>query len=482
MDDTLDLKANSQDISTYSNFHQICQKHIKIDALIDFKTLSVRGTVHITFKVISPNDESRVVLDCKHVKISGVRNTQTGKDLKWTLYEDNPDKMALGTPLVILLESDMVDTFTVSIDFCATETDATQWLAPHQTMSKKYPFMFTQCEAILCRTLIPCQDTPSAKVTVEANLTVEKPLRALYSGIEVRSFESGDNLVTYEYVQNIPVPTYLIAIACGELEYGKLSERCGIFTEVGLKDKAVWEFENTEEYLKTAENYLTPYQWGVYNILVLPFAFPYGGMENPCLTFVTPALIAGDRSMTNVIAHEIAHSWTGNLVTNKDWANFWMNEGFTTFMERKICELMYGEEMSNLEARVGQDELKAAIETIGVEHNYTSLAPDFSNVDPDDGFSVVPYEKGYTFIYYLETLVGKENFQTILRKYINTFALKSISHQDFRKLFEEEVKNIYGANAENEILSKIDWDSWIKTKGQPIQTFQFSKKIKINVY
>lgn len=473
------IDANHQDVSSLSNFDKIRQQHIKLNALIDFSKKNLTGTVDISFKVLD-KEERRVILDSKALLISSVKDSKTGKDLKWSLYsEENPDKDTLGTPLVILLNEEMVDSeFILTIQFTSTEdSEAIQWLEPRQTLSKKYPFMFTQCEAILARTLIPCQDSPSAKVTVEANLTVEKPLIALYSGIEVGRVEGEGNLVTYQYVQKVPVPTYLIAIASGELEYGKISDRCGVWTEVGLKDKAVWEFANTEDFLKTGESYLTPYVWGVYNILVLPFAFPYGGMENPCLTFVTPALLAGDRSMTNVIAHEIAHSWTGNLVTNKDWTNFWMNEGFTTFMERKICELMFGEEMANLEACVGKDELKYAIGSFGVDHDFTRLAPDFRHIDPDDAFSTVPYEKGYTLIYFLESLVGKPNFQKIMQTYIQKYAQKSISSKDFICTYETEVKNLYGDKAESDILSKIDWDKWINTTGFPIMDITYKSSL-----
>ncbi len=203
----------------------------------------------------------------------------------------------------------------------------------------------------------------------------------VFSGIFDKSeTDQQNNETTFYYTQKIPVPTYLIAFVCGDLEYGKISKRCGVYTERGLLDKALYEFAETEKFLKTAEEYINPYVWEVYNILVLPFAFPYGGMENPCLTFVTPALLAGDRSLTNVIAHEIAHSWTGNLVTNKDWTNFWMNEGFTTFLERKISELINGEDIANLEAVVGKVNLEQAINSYGDDHTFTSLMPDLKNV------------------------------------------------------------------------------------------------------
>lgn len=471
----LTLKANHQDVSSYSNFDKIRQDKIKIEARIDFKEKKFTGRVDISFTILD-HQETRIILDSHSLEIYSVREKSSGKEMKWSLYDENADKKALGTPLVILLDDNSKDNVEISIEYSAGESSAAiQWLTPEQTLNKKHPFMFAQCEAILARSLLPCQDSPSVKVTVEAKLIADNPLVALFAGVEVGKSLIGNNLTAYEYVQNIPIPTYLIALACGELEYGKLSERCGVWTEIGLRDKAVWEFENTEQYLKTAEEYLTPYVWGIYNILVLPFSFPYGGMENPCLTFVTPALLAGDRSMTNVIAHEIAHSWTGNLVTNKDWVNFWMNEGFTMFMERKIIELMYGEDMALLDANVGKGELKYAIELFGVDHTFTSLNPELENIDPDDAFSVVPYEKGYTFIYYLETLVGKENFRKILQAYILKYSLKSISHEEFRETFEENVKLIYADKAE-EILHKVEWDKWIKTRGYPIIDVEFSKK------
>jgi len=213
-------------------------------------------------------------------------------------------------------------------------------------------------------------------------LTCQNPLTFVFSGILQKISKNDEkNEITYSYAQNIPIPTYLIAFVCGDLEYGKISERCGVYTERGLLDKALYEFAETEKFLKTAEEYINPYIWEIYNILVLPFAFPYGGMENPCLTFVTPALLAGDRSLTNVIAHEIAHSWTGNLVTNKDWTNFWMNEGFTKFLERKIIEILNGEDIANLEATVGKVNLEQAIKSFGSNHSFTSLNPDLTNVN-----------------------------------------------------------------------------------------------------
>ena len=474
------LTSNPNDISSYSNFHQIIQKHFDIDATLDFKTRTFFGDLTITFEVLD-SKANHIILDSKGTKINSITSENSKQPLPFTIYDKNEDKDALGTPVIINfpdIKFVQGSKITIKINFLADENSAAiKFIEKEQTKSKKYPFMFSQCEAILARTMIPCQDTPSAKVTVNAKLKVEAPLTILFSGPETKHYtENGFNV--FEYEQKIPIPSYLIAIAAGELEYGKISDRCGVWTEVGLKDQAVYEFQLTETYLKKAEEYLTPYRWGVYNILVLPMSFPYGGMENPCLTFVTPSLLAGDQSMANVIAHEISHSWTGNLVTNKDWGNFWVNEGFTTFMERKLSELVFGEDMANLEAEVGVGELMSALEFMKDNQNFTRLSPDFSHIDPDDGFCTIPYEKGFTFLHYLETLVGKENFQKIMQKYVTDFALKSVDYTAFKSVFEERVKAFYGEKAQSEILSKIDWEKWIFSPGKPVMTFEYKSKYK----
>lgn len=211
-------------------------------------------------------------------------------------------------------------------------------------------------------------------------LKVQEPLTGLYSGI-LKTKSSKDGYNTFEYIQDVPVPAYLICIAAGNLEFRKLSQRCGVWSEPELAEMSQNEFEDTEVFLKTAETYLTPYEWGTYDILVLPPGFAYGGMENPNLTFVTPSLLAGDKSLVNVIAHEITHSWTGNLVTNNNWQNFWVNEGFTMFVERKILELVYGRDMFLVEAYEGYQQLVKTVDQIGKDHSFTSLTPELSDVN-----------------------------------------------------------------------------------------------------
>ena len=338
--------------------------------------------------------------------------------------------------------------------------------------------MFTQCEAIQCRTLFPIQDTPSAKILVEAILEVEKPYKFLFGGIEKEnSYNEKTNKIITKYIQKIPIPSYLIALACGNLEYRKISERCGVYTEIGLGDKAKYEFEDSEKFIETAENYLgRKYDWEIYNLLVLPFSFPYGGMENPNLTFVTPSLLAGDKSLSNVIAHEISHSWTGNLVTNKNWKNFWVNEGFTIFMERKIAEILYGDDMKNLESLVGYEGLLKDIEMLGEDSTYTCLNPDIYGVDPDDGFTTVPYEKGFQLLYFLESLIGKNDFMNVMRLYIDKYKFMSVDYSSFKNTYENYVKENKG-NQSQEILNQINWDLWINSKGKPFHKFNFESKL-----
>ena len=322
-----------------------------------------------------------IVLDSKVLNIKSVIDTKRGNTLNWRMDTANSYE-SLGTPLIITMKNSYRagDTVEILISYETTkESLATQWYSKEMTLGKEYPFMYTQGEAILGRSLLPCQDTPAAKVSINANLTVKKPLVALYSGIRTGVKENNDK-ITYSYEQRIPVPTYLIAIAAGAIEGRTLNDRTTVYGEKEIVDKAAWEFAETEKFIEAAESYLTPYEWGQYNILVLPPGFPYGGMENPTLTFVTPALIAGDRSLANVIAHEISHSWTGNLVTNRNWQSFWLNEGFTVFIERKITELIYGEDMSKLGAQVEYTDLINDIESFGVNDSFTSLHPEIKHV------------------------------------------------------------------------------------------------------
>ena len=488
-----ELKANPEDVNTYSNFQEVIQKEVNLDVQIDFDNKSMFGIIKTKYEILNPSLEN-IILDLHGPDVSSIcliNNDLEKIDLDYYIYDKNLDKEALGTPLVINIASlknkfikEYENIFnkkeiTISIDFKTNEKcNGIQYLTKEQTRTKSYPFMFTQCEAILCRTLFPIQDTPSVKSIYKVKTSISTPLTFLFGGILKSHFYDSETKKKINiFEQNIPIPSYLVAFVAGELEYAKISKRCGVWAEKGLGAAAASEFVDAEKYIEIAENYFNhPYEWKVYNILVLPFSFPFGGMENPNLTFVTPALLAGDRSMSNVIGHEISHSWTGNLVTNKNWQNFWVNEGFTKFMERKLDKALLGEEMSKLESIVGNNSLISAINMYGEDSHFTSLSPDFSGIDPDDGFSTIPYEKGYQFLCYLEEKVGEENFREIMGQYIDKFKYKSVDWTDFKTVYEDFVnKKFEGRNA-RKILNVIDWNKWVTEKGFPTYKMEFKSK------
>ena len=251
------------------------------------------------------------------------------------------------------------------------------------------------------------QDTPAIKVTYEARVIVENDFIVKMSANETSLLQVNSTHKAYTFENNIKMPSYLIAIEVGDLEYRSLGERVGVITEPSRIDAVAWELEALQTLLDYAEDYLTPYIWGNYSILVLPPSFPMGGMENPLLTFASPTIITGDRSQVDVATHEIAHSWTGNDVTCENWSNFWLNEGFTVFEERKVSARLHGEDFSKVEAFLGNISAYQDMVGYGMDNSYSSLYPVIKEDAPDDSFSTIPYEKGFQLLYYIETLIGE---------------------------------------------------------------------------
>ena len=478
------LEHNKEDVSTYSNFDKICQKSLYLEVTLDFPSKTLFGSVTSTYEYIDKN-EKYLILDLNGPQIRRVSFIERKKifPLEFEIISNVPDKKTLGTPLKITLPSFgqiIPNELKIKIEFSTNENcSAIQFLKKEQTHSKKYPFMFTQSYAILCRSLFPCQDTPSAKVFVTAKTFIDPPYRMLFSGLPKSIYWDANrekNVIVYK--QKINIPTYLISFAAGKLSYEKISERSGIYAEDELIQIAKNEFTNIENYLKKAEEYFDiKYDWQEFNILILPFSFPYRGMENPNLTFLSPSLLTGDGSLSHLIGNEISHSWTGNLVTNKNWENLWINEGFTKFIERKLDGMIFGEDMENLEAMIGNYELENDVEMLGEDNNYTQLMPNYEGVDPDDCFSTVPYEKGFQFLLYLESLVGKEAFQNIMQEYIKKYAYMSVDYNAFKEVYEDYVTdNTEGEEGKN-ILNDIDWDNWLYSKGKPFAEFNFSSSL-----
>ncbi|EPZ33006.1 Peptidase M1, membrane alanine aminopeptidase domain-containing protein [Rozella allomycis CSF55] len=463
------------DPSSYSNTDRYNISHISLDWKIDFDVKAIIGEVRLTVR--AQRHDEYLILDTKHLEISRVEliGENEFKHLNFHLEKSHDN---FGSALYIDTKNIKDKEFRIRIFYrTGANCTAAQWLEPEQTIGKKHPYLFTQCQPIHARSLLPCQDTPRVKFTYAASVTVRNPLVALMSALSKGNVINDDDTITYNFNQPVVIPSYLIALAVGALKGKDIGPRTTCWSEEEILDSCCFEFSETEKFLAVAEEFLIPYCWGKYDILVLPSSFPFGGMENPCLTFVTPTLLAGDRSLANVVAHEIAHSWMGNLVTNSDWQHFWLNEGFTVFIERKILGKMYGEKVRQFESLIGLKELKESIDHFGVDSPLTKLVPELDGIDPDGAFSSVPYEKGYNFLYYLENLVGGPTmFEPYLKFHVKKFAFSSITTDQWKESFIEYFKDKISETRMNE----IEWTKWFKTPGHPIITPNYDRELELS--
>jgi aminopeptidase N len=399
-------------------------------------------------------------LDTKGLTIHRVWMTVTGADLP---FELGPEEPILGRRLRLELPP---DTRGVSIAYeTSPDAEGLQWLEPAQTAGGRHPFLFSQCQAIHARTLVPCQDSPAARITFDAELIVPEGLRALMGAAAVAD-EAGEIPGTRVFQFRMPqaIPPYLLALAVGELEGRDLGLRTRVWAEPATVGKAAWEFAGVEAIMATAERLFGPYDWDRFDLLVLPPSFPYGGMENPRMTFLTPTLLAGDRSLVDVVAHELAHSWTGNLVTNANAEHFWLNEGFTVWAERHILKALHGEEAWSLAWAVGEKALEESLERFRDHPEWTRLRTRLEGVDPDEVFSSIPYEKGARLVAALEQAAGEEAFQAFLRAYMKTFRFTSITTEQFCAFVEAQLPGV---------LARVDAPAWLDQPGMPAQAPKF---------
>uniref|UniRef100_A0A4W6DD76 Leukotriene A-4 hydrolase n=1 Tax=Lates calcarifer TaxID=8187 RepID=A0A4W6DD76_LATCA len=440
------------DPCSFSSFTRCVTKHLNLSLHVDFDRNVIRGKVELTVEALEDRF-SALTLDTRDLKIISV--SANGQAACFNL---SPKHSFKGTPLEITLPFDLSRGQHVIVEVTyetSPSATALQWLTPAQTAGKKHPYLFSQCQAHHCRSMVPCQDSPSIKHTYYAQVSVPKDLVAVMSAVrDGQEVDPQDNSrIIYRFRQPVAMPSYLIAIVVGALE-SRYS-----FSHLFTDCLCVCQ---TENMLKTAEDLAGPYVWGQYDILVLPPSFPYGGMENPCLTFATPTLLAGDKSLSNVIAHEIAHSWTGNLVTNKTWEHFWLNEGHTVYLERMIGRCMESEQFRQFKAMGGWKDLQESVYTFGANNPLTNLVPSLQDVDPDDAFSSVPYEKGFALLYHLEELLGgPEVFMGFVKSYIQMFAYSSVTTEDWKNYLFTYFKD------KVDILNKVDWNAWMFTPGMP---------------
>lgn len=447
-DNTNNKKAhNPIDDHTYGNLHEVDLKHLELDLTVDFEAKSLEGFVDLSFDRLK-DDVNELVLDTRDIDVSKVELNQDGQWVSGKFELADKDEV-MGSKLTVKLEAGVNK---VRVHY-ATQPQASglQWLTPEQTAGKKHPFMYSQAQAIHARSFVPVQDSPAVRITYNATIRTPKELLAVMS-----AFNEPDTELDGEYHFEMPqaIPTYLIAIGVGDLDFKAMSDRTGVYAEPAILDSAVAEFDDTEDMVKVTEELYGPYRWGRYDLLILPPAFPYGGMENPRLSFITPTVIAGDKSLVSLIAHELAHSWSGNLVTNATWHDFWLNEGFTSYVENRIMEELFGRERALMEQSLAVQDLRQAVQDL--PEKYTVLNVDLDGADPDDAFSTVPYTKGQMFLVWLEEKFGREVFDKFLVGHFSDHAFQSITTQQFEAYLKKNLLDKHpGVVSEEEIHTWI---------------------------
>jgi len=427
-------------------------KHLDLDIKVDFDTQTISGKASWSIDNVSKGNE--IIFDENTLNITKVT---LGDEEKETKFELGKNVEFHGKPLHVTIEP---NTTKVNIYYSTTkDAVALQWLTPAQTADKKKPFVFSQGESVWSRTWIPCQDSPGVRFTYNAKVTVPKDLLAVMSAVNP---QKKNDTGVYTFKQDKAIPSYLMAIAVGDIEFQSIDNRTGVYAEPSMLKKSAWEFAELGKMVVAAEKLYGPYRWGRYDVLVLPPSFPYGGMENPNLTFLTPGVIAGDRSLTSLLAHELGHSWSGNLVTNATWDDIWLNEGFTTYVEHRIGEAIFGKKEFEMQNVITNKELVDNVAEYGDTNPDTRLKVSLTGRNPDDGISLIPYVKGYAFLRVIENAVGREKFDPFIKNYFDSHAFKSITTEDFVKYLNENL--IKGDKA---LADKIKLEDWIYKPGIP---------------
>lgn len=443
------------DEHSYAQLEEARVTHVSLDLTPNFTTQRIAGTARLTIERSAGADS--IILDARDLTIKSITDSR-GKALGYKIGTPDP---ILGSALAIALSS---DDNTIVIDYQSSpDAAAVQWLTAAQTAGHKMPFLFTQGESILTRTWVPTQDTPSQRQTYDATIHVPAGMRAVMSAEHVGAEGAPDSkgLVTYSFRMQHPIPPYLIALAVGDIAFRPIGTRTGVYAEPTVVDRAASEFGEVDQMIAAAEKLFGPYRWGRYDILVLPPSFPYGGMENPTLTFATPTVLAGDRSLVSLVAHELAHSWSGNLVTNATWNDFWLNEGFTVYLESRIMEELRGKRYSDMLRVLGRQDLEKAVANAGGPGSPdTRLHLDLKGRDPDEATGDIAYEKGAAFLETVESVVGRPRLDAFLRDYFNHYAFQPMSSD--RMLAYMQQKLLRGDEAE-----RINVHAWVYESGIP---------------
>jgi aminopeptidase N len=438
-------------------------QHLRLHLAVDFASRTLAGTATwlLAEAPAGPASDAtaKFILDTRDLQIEHVSLGETA-DGPAADYHLDPTDPVLGQALRIPLPA---GTAAVCIAYrTVPKAAALQWLSPAQTAGE-HPFLFTQSQAILARTWLPCQDSPGIRFTYEATVEVlgaeRGQLLALMSAENPQATAPDGR---YQFRMAQPIPAYLMALAVGRLDFAPLSERTGIYAEPATLARATYEFADLEQMVVAAEQLYGSYGWGRYDLLVLPTSFPFGGMENPRLTFVTPTILAGDRSLTSLIAHELAHSWSGNLVTNATWNDFWLNEGFTVYFERRIMEALYGSSYADMLQVLGEADLRETIVEIGENSSATHLRLHLAGRDPDEGLNDIAYEKGCLLLLTLECLVGRPRLDAFIKEYFARFRFQGMNTDTFIAYLTEQL-----LAPEPGLAERLDLAAWIDGPGLP---------------
>ncbi|GGD96903.1 aminopeptidase [Tsuneonella deserti] len=448
--------ADARDTASYAQPEVARVTHVDLDLALDFAGRTVSGTAMLD--VLAAPDARTLVLDSRGLQIKRITDA-SGAQLPFELGTAAEGK---GAPLTIDLGPGP-ERRRITIQYIAAPgAEALQWLAPEQTAGKVHPFLFSQGQAILNRTWIPTQDSPGIRQTWRARITAPKPLTVVMSGLKQGEPEDLGDRRAFTYAMDKPVAPYLIAIAAGDIAFRELGPRTGVWAEPATLEAAAYETADTEKMVEAAEKLYGPYRWGRYDMIVLPPSFPYGGMENPTLTFLTPTFIAGDRSLNGLVAHELAHSWSGNLVTNANWSDSWLNEGVTSYFENRIIEALYGKHRAQQEAALSFGEMERELAGAGASNPATALHLPDGVAGPDGGLGGVIYDKGATFMRTVETIAGRERFDAWLRQWFDNHAFQPATSA---MILADMNANLVGSDAA--LGQKLMLEEWIYQPGLP---------------
>jgi len=449
----------AHDYFSFANTDEFVTQHLALDLDVDFDAHTLNGSVVLHMNVLDTSARE-IILDTRDIAIESVVFLAPNGTIETAEYEMGETDAVKGTPLVIAVPGKLEGETEVKLRInyeTSPLASALQWLPPELTAGGKHPMMFSQSQSIHARSWIPLQDTPAVRITYEAVIRTPAELLAVMSANnDPLTPRSGE----YQFDMPQPIPAYLLAIAVGNLYFAPFGDDTGVYTEPELLDASVYEFANTQDMLDVAEEQFGPYQWGRYDLLVLPPSFPFGGMENPRLSFLTPSLLAGDRSLVSVVAHELAHSWSGNLVTNATWRDGWLNEGMTSYLESRLMEIIYDKDRVDEERVLSYQELLGDFETVPVERQ--ALAPRFDSGDADDVQGTIHYHKGQLFLQHLENGFGRERFDEFLLGYFDDFAFKTITTEAFVEYLDENLLSLNPG-----VISRQQVEAWMYEPGLP---------------